>query len=125
MKIKNIVILIGLILVSISQIKSQNQNQFELDENWLSQKKDFFENYNYSENYNSTYRDQFLKLQVSPNFESNDIEPKTRVEHDGLVTRTNKKYFILIDKPDEGMVEIPNGKIDKTKRYHIRQKEVE
>ena len=125
MKTKNMVILIGLILVSTSQIKSQSQNQFELDENWLNQKKDFFENYNYSENYNSIYRDQFLKLQVTPNFESNDIESKRRIEHDGLVTRSNKKYFILIDKPDRGMVEMPNGKIDKTKHYHIRQKEVE
>ena len=107
------------------QVNSQTYDFQKLDENWLNNKKEYFENFSVDRSY-LMYRDQMLDKNSDVNFESSQYELKTKIEHDGLVTRSNKKYFILIQKPNlNQVIEIPHGKIDGSIHYHIREKEVE
>ncbi len=125
MKIRIVFIALAMSCSCIVLLKSQTQSSMLLNENWMEGQRSFSENFDFKLHARSLPNSN-LQSPKLPDFSEGPSPAETRIEQDGLLTSTNKKYFLLLKSLNsEAMADMPSAVIDPSKRYFILKKEVE
>lgn len=122
MKVKELMSMIGLIVVIVLQLNGQQQNLLQLDQNWLDSKKEVFSNdgsksrllANSAEASSIDFRKPLL-LRAKEEFKKQRIKPQGQRRFHARAGQFN----------EQGMSPMPKAMIDESIDYHLLIKKIE